>query len=1363
MYALVDTGARPVSVINEAIYRDLFPDGNRKLFPLHKPIYGVSGNQMDVLGCVDLTVDIAHCKIRHRFVVARNIKQNVILGWDFLIANNIDLHVSEGFVTIDSIEIPFISEDELIPMSCSVVIDENIVLPGNTEVVVPMRVVNSQCTDEIRPDYPGIFEPDNFDNSETMIACSCTATVSRKGIIPVIVMNLSDEKVTMYENTPMGTYYSTTDMMGEVYEILEGDDFDRVSDMKSTYPKKGKPYSPVDLSNSDLDDEKKQKVQALLDDYDDIFSKHSRDFGRTDVVRHKVDLTDTKPPKQHNYRVAPKLRNILREKVDELLEDDMIELSTSSFAAPALLVRKKSPDKSVQYRFVVDFRATNKITLKDSHALARIDDSIDALQGNVYFSTVDLSSGFWQMEVEPNDRHKTAFSTGDGLYQWKVMPMGMKNSSSSFTRLMELVFRGMHWTKVCFFIDDIIIFGKSFQQKLTNLEEAFDRLRKANLKVRPDKCQIFCKEVIFLGHKVSREGILPDNSNIEKVKKWGRPTDIASVRGFLGLTGFYRRFIPQYAKIEQPMLDLTKKGVPFIWSEDCEHAFVTLRDALISPPILKYPDYDCPFILYTDASAYAVGSILAQKCDNGKEHVIAYASKTLGKSERNWSTFDRELWAIIWSIRHFRHYLQGTEFLIVTDHKPLAGLRKIPLDQDPTGKRGRWATEIETLEWSIVYKPGNSHKNADAMSRLLNVDQVSANLIDVDSNRETNVNSKLTEGIVFENLAQNQKPSVIQKSVQVEVKDQVSSDQNKDTIPQQQVFSLEDDVDRLREMQRQDPDIKQVLNWIETKSPPHKSQLRKKPKLMKYRNVYRHLVVRNEILWRKYTQQGTNTCIFQAVIPETLVSEILPQLHGSTLSGHYGIQKTVQKALQYYFWPLMYTDISRFCKSCESCQVDSNPVPKYRAPLKPIIAERPMQIVAADIVELGLTSSGNRYVLVVTDLFTKYTNMYPLQRQTANAVAECLFVNYVRQHSVPECILSDQGVQFESAVTQSLCEKLGIRKIRTSTAHPECDGQTERMNRTIRAQLVRNSLSTTLVKNLNSRCTEWDQFIPQIEFAYNTTVHSTTGYSPFYLLHARHPRLPVQVMFGSENVLADTDNNNDMNAKVKQMCKSYNQASSFVRSANQKAKRSQKKQYDKKVRFREYKIGQLVYLTNPKAVRSKLTPRWCGPFRIIQKFNDGLNYQIVDANGISDIPRVVHFNRLKPKYCVNQNEFLNNHNNTEFQENYKCNDQIEDFDHPRRSSFRFRQRKRSKHVSKPQRNKTTVQNSPSMSPVPTASSMSPVPTSPSMSPDGQAALKEARKLAADRQSAIKAASQLAENIVKTRSGRQVKPPIRLTL
>ena len=1338
LHALLDTGAIPISVINEVVYRDLNLSKNTKLLPVQKPVLSVSGNSVDVLGSVDLTITIAHCRIRHRFVVARNIQQSMILGWDFLVANEINLNMSDFSIQLDGVKVPLLSKQEFIPFSCSVVIDENIVVPSNTEMVVPMRLVNanSSCYN-FCPDYAGIFEPER--NEDVLLACSCTATVSKKGIIPVLVVNLSDQSVTLYENTPMGSYYSTTEMVGEVYEIVQGADFSRPfpSSAKTTYKKEGKPYPPIDLSNADLDSSQKLEVQALLQEYEDVFSKHSRDFGRTNLVRHKIELSDSEPPKQRSYRVAPKLREILREKVDDLLEDDMIELSTSSFAAPALLVRKKSPDNSKQYRLVVDFRATNKITLKDSHKLPRIDDSIDALHGNIYFSTLDLASGFWQVEVEPDDREKTAFSTGDGLYQWKVMPMGMKNSSSSFQRLMEFAFRGMHWTKVCFFIDDVIVFGKNFQEKLANLSEALGRLREANLKVRPDKCQIFCKEVTFLGHRVSREGILPDRSNIEKVERWGRPTNVTSLRGFLGLTGFYRKFVKGYAQIEHPLLELTKKGVPFVWSDDCEHAFVTLREALISPPILKYPDFEHPFILYTDASAYAIGSVLAQKCEDGKEHVIAYASHTLESRERKWSTYDRELWAIVWSIRHFRHYLQGTDFLIVTDHKPLVGLRKIPLDQDPTGRRGRWATEIEPLSWNIVYKPGSSHANADAMSRLVNVEQMSV---------YPQVNSTTVGKEQKETIAHDQKQNVafqnyIQELSDLE-KDQIPSETKvvKDQNSNQCAFSLDDDVERLRDMQKQDPDIKEVLSWIGTKCVPHKSQLRKKPKLMKYRNVYRHLVIRNDILWRKY-KQGKSV-ILQAVVPNELVSEILHQLHGSTLSGHYGIQKTVHKALQFYFWPLMYRDISRFCQSCESCQCDRNPVPRYRAPLKPISVSRPLQMVAADIVELGTTSSGNRYVLVVTDFFTKYANMYPLERQTAEAVAECLFVNYVRQHSIPECILSDQGVQFESEIVQSLCQRLGINKVRTSTGHPQCDGQTERMNRTIRAQLVRNSLSTALIRNLQATCTDWDQFIPQIEFAYNTTVHATTGYTPFYLLHARHPRLPVNVMFGSDNIL---EQEIDIKSKVDQVCRKYNQATKFVKSVNKRAKIQQKAQYDKKVRFKEYEIGQLVYLTNPKAVRSKLTPRWLGPFRIIQKFNDGLNYQIIDANARVAKTKVVHFNRLKPKCQFDQGEMFGRSQPDTFHDRVDRDygEQDEGFNSHRYSGSRFSRNQKPNALLKRKIDRPKT------------------PESPSLALDKQSALKEVRKIASDRQSALRAASRLSSP-VKTRSGREVKPPKRLT-
>ena len=1369
LYAFLDTGAVPISVISENVYRDLHSLKNKKLEAVSGPIFGVSGNQLDVLGCIDVTITIAQFHIRHKFVVARNVRHSIILGWDFLVANEVDFHMSDLSIVIQGVKVPLLTKEELIPISCSVVVNEKIVVPKCSEMVVPLRLVTSNNSDtHIMPDYAGIFEPET--NENVMLNVACTATVSRRGIIPVLVMNISQDDITLYENTPVGNYYSTTEVMGEVYEIVQDVSFSQFVPSEryqkhDPYPESfpperntcqnmGKPYPPVDLSDSVLTSDQKEKVQSFIDEYDDVFSKHSRDLGRTNLVRHKIDLIDSNLPKQRPYRVSPKLREELRTKIDDLIEDDLIELSTSNFAAPALLVRKKSPDNSKQYRLVLDYRATNLITLKDSHALPRIDDSIDALHGNLYFSTLDLSSGFWQVEMDPNDREKTSFSTGDGLYQWKVMPMGLKNSSATFQRLMELAFRGMHWTKVCFFIDDVIIFGKNFQEKMANLREAFDRLRDAGLKVRPDKCQIFCKEVTFLGHTVSHEGVKPDRSNIEKVEKWPRPKDVTSLRGFLGLTGFYRRFVQDYAKISQPLLHLTKKGISFDWNDDCEHAFTVLRNALISPPILQYPNYGSPFTLYVDASACAIGSVLAQKGSDGKEHVIGYASHSLTDSERKWSTYDRELWAVVWSTRHFRRYLQCTNFLIVTDHKPLVGLKKMPLDQDPAGRRARWAVQMDLLDWEIVYKPGKSHVNADAMSRRNQTDPV----IDHNQIKPSLISSQDNFGKVHSVMQKDESQtnyqdqnfefrSYVQELEAMDNQNSNSSSFEKDNLQDHGDFSLANNGERLSRMQKQDPDIREVLSWINTRSIPSKAKLRNKPRLLKYRNVYRHLVVRNGILWRKYKQEGKST-ILQAVIPADLVVEILPQLHGSTMSGHYGIQKTVQKALQLYFWPLMYRDISRFCQSCEICQRDRDPVPKYRAPLKPISVTRPLQIVAADIVEFGLTSSGNRYVLVVTDYYTKYANMYPIKDQTADTVAECLFVNYVRQHSIPECILSDQGVQFESQVTQSLCKKLGITKVHTSSAHPQCDGQTERMNRTIRAQLVRNSLSAVLLKNMQStQNNDWDQFIPQIEFAYNTTVHATTGLTPFYMLHARDPRLPVNVMFGSEEMIPE--NNSTVKSKVDQVCRRYNQAAKLVKHVNKKAKIQQKRQYDKRVRFKQYEIGQLVYLTNPRAVRSKLAPRWLGPFRVIQKFNDGLNYQIIDANARAAKAKIVHYNRLKPRCQFDQEELFGKSEPNSFQIQMEGDEpedkQLENI--PSRSGFLRSQQM--KEMSK-QKIKSQI-SKPGTS------------ESPSVTPDKQAALREARKFASDRQAALRAASQLSTPVKTTRSGRVVKPPVKLNL
>lgn len=1195
VHAFIDTGAS-ISLISESLYNDLSDLKRRHLNTVASPsVYSVAGEPLDVLGSLNVSFSMSSMQLQHCFIVVRNIKHALILGWDFLIANNVVLDLSNSNLQMNGNSIPMLHREELIPISCSAVIAETTQVPANSEKNVLLKIFSNDHT-LISCDYPGILEPDN--NTDVLFAR--TLTISKDGYIPVLVMNSTPDDISLYENTTVGQFHSVIGQKGEIYEIPVNTENVNVIDKKSDSQTS---HFDFNFSDSDLSSCQKEEVQELLSEYSDIFSKHPNDYGRTNLLYHVVDTGDSSPVRQRAYRVSPKLHTELQKQIDTLLEQDLIEPSTSEYSAPALLVKKKTPG---QWRLVIDYRKTNLVSLTDSHPLPRIDDSIDALRGSSYFSSIDLAGAFWQVEMDPQSKHKTAFSTGDGLYQWKVMPMGLKNSSRTFQRLMELVFNGMHWTRVCVYIDDVVIFGKTFSDKMKNLREVFERLRNAGLKARPDKCKFFCKEITFLGHVVSKEGIKPDKSNIEKVANWPRPNNVASLRSWLGLTGFYRKFIRDYAKISQPLLDLIKKGIKFEWSDDCEHAFQYLRQALVQPPILSYPDFDSSFILYVDASSYAVGSVLAQKDHSNRERVIAYASHSLTQSERKWSTYDRELWAIVWSIRHFKHYLQNCHFQIVSDHKPLIGLRKIPIDNDVTGRRARWAIEIDVMDWTIVHKKGSTHTNADTMSRLTNEqDSISV------------VRFVEPEPVLERSFSDNSHVDSVSASDSVRSVSRSSSTQN----VSDNTFSLANDCDRLRKLQREDPCISKVISWKQSGCPPPLSNFRTgQPVLLKLRRVYRHMFMRNGILWKRHKSYGKPRTL-QAVIPSTLVPEILSQLHGPPCVGHFGTEKTMQRALSSFYWPFMYRDINNICQSCMQCQKQRNPVPKHCAPLKPIFAHRPFEMVAADIAELGVTSKGNRYVLVVTDYFTKYVNMYPLQRQTANAVAECLFANYISQHSLMEKLHSDQGAQFEADVIQSLCRKFGVTKLHTSPGHPASDGQTERMNRTIRSQLVRC---------LQSFPGEWDDLLPQLELAYNSSTHSSTGYSPFYLAHGREPRLPAKVMFGPyDTSLDDSENMSSYAAKVEKNMKA---ASQMVRNTNKIAHEKQKQQYDKRVRFQAYQIDQLVYLTNPKGVRNKLETKWIGPFRVMQVFNDGLNYQIVDPMSSSAKPKIVHYNRLKPHY-----------------------------------------------------------------------------------------------------------------------------------
>ncbi|KAL7868371.1 hypothetical protein SRHO_G00097550 [Serrasalmus rhombeus] len=415
------------------------------------------------------------------------------------------------------------------------------------------------------------------------------------------------------------------------------------------------------------------------------------------IVRHTIRTGSAQAIRQRAYRTSPHMRAELDRQVQQLLDGDIIEESCSPWSSPVVLVKKKDGS----YRFCIDFRKLNAVTIKDSYPLPRPADALDSLSGSCWFSTMDLASGYWQVELEPQDQEKSAFTTGHALYHFKVMPMGLTNAPPTFQRLMELVLRGLHWKECLIYLDDVLVFSRTFSQHLGSLEEVLGRFRSAGLKLKPTKCSFACSQVTFLGHVVSSQGLQPDAKNLDKVLNWPTPTTTTEVRAFVGLCSYYRRFIRNFSVIAAPLHALTQKGALFSWMPACEDAFQSLKHALTNPPIVAHPVFSQMFLLYTDASQDRIGAVLAQVQEQ-TERVIFYASHTLTPSQRKWSTYDRELWAIVWSVRHFKHFLAGTTFTIVTDHKPLLSLQKAAVESDPTGRRGRWILELGVYDYRVI-------------------------------------------------------------------------------------------------------------------------------------------------------------------------------------------------------------------------------------------------------------------------------------------------------------------------------------------------------------------------------------------------------------------------------------------------------------------------------------------------------------------------------------------------------------------------------------------------------------------------------------------------------------------------------------
>ena len=468
-------------------------------------------------------------------------------------------------------------------------------------------------------------------------------------------------------------------------------------------------YFKCNLKNHD----QREKVEGLVKKYEGIIMSSTGKLGRTNLVKCEINTGDHPPIAQKPYTVNDQKRKMINEEIEKMLKDNIIRESKSPWSSPVHVIKKKDGSN----RFCIDYRKLNEITKGDEYPLPRIDDLLEQFEGANYFTTLDLASGYWQIEMAEKDREKTAFTCHAGLYEFNVMSFGLKNAPRQFQRMMNKLLKEWLYKFVNVYIDDIIIYSKTFEEHMKHVEMVLKRIQEANLMIKLKKCKWFEEETEYLGHKIGRGGIRPNPDNIEKIKNMKIPTNVKEVRAVLGLCSYYRKFIAGFSKIAKPLNELLKKDIKFEWTQKQQDAFEELKTKLISKPILEYPDFEKEFILITDASGEGLGAILAQKNKDDKEIVIAYASRSLKPAEKNYPITELECLAIVWGVEHFHKYLIQKRFTILTDHSALKTIKtaKIP----KKGKRARWMMELQQYDFDIKHRAGKENQNADTLSRMI--------------------------------------------------------------------------------------------------------------------------------------------------------------------------------------------------------------------------------------------------------------------------------------------------------------------------------------------------------------------------------------------------------------------------------------------------------------------------------------------------------------------------------------------------------------------------------------------------------------------------------------------------------------------
>ena len=966
---------------------------------------------------------------------------------------------------------------------------------------------------------------------------------------------------------------------------------------------------PIDLSAFEGTADELRDVRALFRKHHSVFVGPDDELGCTMAVQHRIRTTDDVPVTMPYRRIPPTQLEEVKAHLQELVHSGAIVPSNSAYASAVVLVRKRTG----ALRMCCDFRALNAKTVKDAYPLPRIDESMDALAGAQYFSTLDLQSAYMQVPMHPDDAHKTAFTTPFGLFEHRRMAFGLCNAPGTFQRLMQTAFREEMFSILLCYLDDILVFSRTVAEHISRLDTVFTRLAEYGLKLARRKCDFFRREVRYLGHRVSADGIATDPEKVTAVQNWPTPETLKQLRSFLGFAAYYRRYVPRFTSVASPLHALVTaccqdlKGKPRSsasfrlgagWTEACTLAFASIKEALTTAPVLGFADYRQPFIVETDASDLGLGAVLSQ-IQEGRTRIIAYASRSLSKAEKNASNYSSkklELLALKWAVcEKFRDYLLGGQFVLYTDNNPLTYLMKstkLPAVEQ------RWAAALAPFHFEIKYRAAKHNANADALSRLA---QAGTSLPDVDS--------------CFEELTQTTRlPAALCVNVlEANGPDAVAEDEALGVLPS---ISRAD----MRTHQQNDDVLRRVI-WFrrQGRRPDDKERPQESKATLALLAMGDKLVERDGVLHRRITTPA-GLQRHQLLLPTILRERTLRGLHDE--AGHQGCERTEALVRERCYWVGLRADVKRWVERCERCAVAKMPHIKTRTPMGRLMATRPLEVVCVDFTILEPSSDGRENVLVMTDVFTKFTVAVVTRNQRAETVAKALVSQWFTRYGVPQRLHSDNGRNFTSAIVARLSKLYGVQRSHTTPYHPVGNGQCERFNRTL------HDLLRTLSAEKKRR---WAEHVAELVQAYNSTPHASTGYSPFYLMFGRESRLPIDVLLGVEDSSAAEE------GWVLQHQRRLHDAYRLAHARLVSHADERKVRHDRQARELPLAAGEHVYLRNHGVRgRNKIQDSWRRtPYRVVAR--QGLNevYVVEPVDGDGE-PRTVNRSHLRP--CVAGNE-----------------------------------------------------------------------------------------------------------------------------